>query len=245
MGFDSVADDYKVVRVIEFKDDDRIWVGSETRVYSLKSNSWKKIQDFPYGLVFLSDQPWGVPLDGGFHALVKQNPHRDWPKLLVCVDFTTEGYKILPLPDTAGDKLVGMSLERLGKSLCLVALDSSFHLEVWVMKDYGVRESWTKFLCTPARGFVVGGVDVPFIHLHIVAYSKCGSKILFTWEYKKFVWFDLKRRAFVGVPVHDLPPMFHAYVCAHSLVRPDTYGKLVENKERKPKMKDKKTRNQR
>lgn len=238
LGFDPVADDYKVIRVIEFIDDDKNWLGSESRVYSLKSNSWKKIKVFPYCLPF--GQQWGVPLEGGFHTVVKKNRDCDWPKVLVSIDFATEDYKTLPLPDIPDEKLVELSLERLGKCLCLVVLSKTFHLEFWVMKEYGVGESWTKLLCTPAPG-----VDVPIVHMHILAYSKCGKKILFTYNNRKFVWLDLKRRAFANIPVRGLPPMFHAYVCDNSLVRPDAHGKIANNEERERKMKEKKTRKQR
>ncbi|KAH0988906.1 hypothetical protein GBA52_000389 [Prunus armeniaca] len=45
-GYDSATDDYKVVRIMEFRTSNG-FCSSEVKVYGLKSNSWKRVQNLP------------------------------------------------------------------------------------------------------------------------------------------------------------------------------------------------------
>ncbi|KAL9320907.1 hypothetical protein ACSQ67_012746 [Phaseolus vulgaris] len=47
LGYDHVTEDYKVVAV--FYDPNEIYSECKVKVYSMATNSWRKIQDFPYG----------------------------------------------------------------------------------------------------------------------------------------------------------------------------------------------------
>ncbi|KAM1138708.1 hypothetical protein PS2_036308 [Malus domestica] len=44
-GYDFANDDYKFVKIVEFLDGDGVITGAQVKVYSLKSNSWKRIQN--------------------------------------------------------------------------------------------------------------------------------------------------------------------------------------------------------
>ncbi|XP_058202749.1 F-box protein CPR1-like [Rhododendron vialii] len=125
-GYDSSRDDYKVVMLPHkyTKSDSKSYCDGDTNntyvfVYSLKTDAWRRIQGFHY-------HPLGY--FSGVHRLpsgVYFNERLHW----LC-------------RRTGGSDV-------LGGYLCVVVLPSSFRNEVWMMKDYGVRESWTKFTTNP------------------------------------------------------------------------------------------------
>ncbi|KAM7523253.1 hypothetical protein LguiA_013155 [Lonicera macranthoides] len=51
-GYGDAKDDYKVVRMVQFYGKDKESFRAEVSVYSLKSNSWRRIGDFPYYLSY-------------------------------------------------------------------------------------------------------------------------------------------------------------------------------------------------
>ncbi|KAH7837953.1 hypothetical protein Vadar_020035 [Vaccinium darrowii] len=51
-GYDPVTDDYKVVSFFQLLKGGTDSFGSFVKVYSMKSNSWRRIQDFPYYLPY-------------------------------------------------------------------------------------------------------------------------------------------------------------------------------------------------
>lgn len=60
-GYDHVNDDYKVLRIAQFWDE----VVDEVKVYNLKSNSWRRIKDFPYYLSYKRAD--GMLVNGALH----------------------------------------------------------------------------------------------------------------------------------------------------------------------------------
>ncbi|XP_042515312.1 F-box protein CPR1-like [Macadamia integrifolia] len=62
-------------------------------------------------------------------------------------DLTDEEYQEMPSPDIdydfAEDMMFLMKVGVLGGQLCLVC-NFRFGVEIWMMKDYGVRDSWVK-----------------------------------------------------------------------------------------------------
>ncbi|KAK8560942.1 hypothetical protein V6N13_026377 [Hibiscus sabdariffa] len=68
LGFDASVDDYKVVRVFWYQSKG-FEEGYETivRVYSLRTNCWRRIQDFPFEVHF---NEAGKHVDGSLHWVV-------------------------------------------------------------------------------------------------------------------------------------------------------------------------------
>ncbi|XP_062029059.1 F-box protein CPR1-like [Rosa rugosa] len=77
--YDSVNDDYKFVRMGQFKDPSGVVTSSEVQVYSLKLHSWKRVQDLPAHLnkdyIFASN---GVCLDSSLHWLMRSGDKLRW-----------------------------------------------------------------------------------------------------------------------------------------------------------------------
>ncbi|KAK8977691.1 hypothetical protein V6N11_013473 [Hibiscus sabdariffa] len=95
-GHDPISDDYKLVRMVQFsgKDDDSF--GSEVKVYSLRTNSWKRIKDFPCYLYKRADGylqgEYGVFANNALHWVVSKKPKSDTKSFIVAFDIGTEEY---------------------------------------------------------------------------------------------------------------------------------------------------------
>lgn len=125
-GYDDSTDDYKIVG-IACRDP------REARMYSLKTNSWKKIDNFDED--FLGEGP-GKYANGRLHW-VAEDDDGDL-KNIVSIDMVEGKYDIVVPPQ----QLLGScynKLDVLGGYLSVVSVDC-----VWVMKKYGEAESWTK-----------------------------------------------------------------------------------------------------
>ncbi|XP_026437285.1 F-box protein CPR1-like [Papaver somniferum] len=101
--YDSRIDDYKMIRVVNFANEDD---SCEVRVYTLGNDSWKSLGFIPYHLSYGRAPGSAQPesLSEKFHVSV-------------C------GFESL---------------------LCLLANNFQVHMDIWVMKEYGIRDSWTK-----------------------------------------------------------------------------------------------------
>jgi len=125
-GYDHFIDNYKVICI----------TCNQVSVYTFGTNYWRRINDFPYSGIILG---CGVFLSGTVNWL----PHA-WSSSLLAIyslDLENETYQKLSLPDLEED--VWITLGVLKDCLCIYA-SSDLFLDVWVMKEYGNKESWNK-----------------------------------------------------------------------------------------------------
>ncbi|XP_026420483.1 F-box protein At4g22390-like [Papaver somniferum] len=137
LGYDSVSDDYKFVCIIS----NLTLNQSEAKIYSLRSNLWKPIQQISYVLSPQSHK-YGVFCNGALHWLSSS-----LPKALIALHMTEELIRVISPPENP-------NFEHIGDTACIDVLDGCLGMlycnvdlgfEVWLMKDYGKKESWTKF----------------------------------------------------------------------------------------------------
>ncbi|KAM7523255.1 hypothetical protein LguiA_013157 [Lonicera macranthoides] len=144
-GYGDAKDDYKVVRMVQFYVKDKESFRAEVSVYSLKSNSWRRIGDFPYYLSY--KRVSGVLASGALHWVVSRKlrwlecPSGD---LIAGFDLRSEEYRLVPQPEYS-IKNFDMKVDVLG-CLCMLCKNYSLQFEMWVMEDYGVAKSWTKLI---------------------------------------------------------------------------------------------------
>ncbi|KAK9144953.1 hypothetical protein Sjap_004856 [Stephania japonica] len=134
--YDPVTNDYKVVEIhyYDSKHEDTL---SEVRVYSFPSNSWKVITEFPYACI----PGTGQLTNGTLHWVAHRCGESEDSQLVISYDIRSEEFQEVPLPEFKDDQ-VDLGVEVLAGSLCLLRY-GKVPLEVWVMKNYGVRESIT------------------------------------------------------------------------------------------------------
>ncbi|KAB2067220.1 hypothetical protein ERO13_A09G200800v2 [Gossypium hirsutum] len=145
-GFDASVDDYKVVRVFCYQSKGfEDGYESIVRVYSMRTNCWRRIQDFPFGVPFSEA---GKHVDGTLNWAVLSRHYRDFSCTIVSLDLAQETYKEVTQPcygNGAGERILGV----LDGCLCVLCSYGRLYAEVWVMKEYGKRESWTKLVTIP------------------------------------------------------------------------------------------------
>lgn len=240
-GYDEINDDYKVVRIIQFYGED-VWDSfeNEVKVFSLKQNSWRRIQDFPYYLRY--KRSWGILANGALHWVVSRKPESDPSNVIAAFDLASEEYRLVPQPDYL-DTNFHMNVDVLRGCLCVLCNYVEVCVDVWMMKDYGVKESWTK-LFSISQPQVIRS----FEYVLPLAYSKSGSEVLLEQDGKKLVWYDLKANRVKNVRIRGLPGHFEGQICVGSLVPLKGDSGIDDKKQqagnkKKKKKKQKKKRN--
>uniref|UniRef100_A0A5B7B4A5 F-box domain-containing protein n=1 Tax=Davidia involucrata TaxID=16924 RepID=A0A5B7B4A5_DAVIN len=163
-GYHHQANDYKVVRITyvgeeyvsdDDSDDDSVdlleffrGIYREVEVYTLSTDSWKKIgADFLWGV---NPQPSPAFANGSLHWIAAHQD-RAHNELILSFDIGKEVFQEIMLPNYHLDEVeFDVSTCVLEESLSLFVYCSFKHLEgseccyLWVMREYGVAESWTK-----------------------------------------------------------------------------------------------------
>ncbi|XP_026426050.1 F-box/kelch-repeat protein At3g06240-like [Papaver somniferum] len=146
-GYDFKTDNYKLVCIATGRSDDDGELDSFSEVYSYTAGSWSRGENIPY---VYSDVTGGVLLNGALHWLGEDASH--WSddtatrkETIICFDINSEKFMDLQLPEeTMTCPEEKFNIHVLGDSLCLICGVRNVRVDVWVMQNYGVRESWTK-----------------------------------------------------------------------------------------------------
>lgn len=229
-GYDSSNDDYKVVRIVQCVFCNGTLL-SETMVYSLKLDVWKDGQDCPYWLV---KEDFGTYAAGALHWIGSKKPHGEL--ILVSLDLGSEIFEEVPYPENLG-KPFRLNLGALGECLCLLAASGHTtrtdaknhvldHVDVWAMKDYGVRQSWVKL-------FTVEQLEgrQHFGYLRPIAYSMNGREVLLEMDNRKFLWYSLEKKSLKHAKISGGLDSFESLVSLGTLVR--LYGRGNEKDSKK------------
>jgi F-box interacting protein len=151
-GYDSSKDNYKVVVVLDYVMPDPTisennWVNKiEVKVHTLGTGIWRSIQEYPFGGVPVPVmERSGKFVSGTINWLFSKESFCKCPRFIVSFDLANESYqKILP-PNFGGVDVCNLSaLGVLRDCLCVTSGD-----DVWIMKEYGNQESWTKLFTVP------------------------------------------------------------------------------------------------
>jgi F-box interacting protein len=141
-GYDSSKDKYKVVVVLDYymphTTNEGSWVEKiEVKVHTLGTNIWRNIQGYPFGGVPV----WGPGkfVSGTINWLVSGSP-----RFIVSFDLVNESYQKI-LPRIGGEDMCDLwSIGVLRDCLCVTSVN-----DVWIMEEYGNKESWTKLFTVP------------------------------------------------------------------------------------------------
>ncbi|CAL5355729.1 unnamed protein product [Camellia sinensis] len=225
-GYDSVTDDYKVVRIVVLKGKDGNSFHYEVKVYSLNSNSWHRVEKFPHNPNYpILKRTGGVLASGAVHWVVTQEPEIRKAGLIVAFDLVREEYRMVPQPEYSDTDFV-MNVEGLGGFLSVLCNYYLTRVDIWVMKDYGVKESWTKLISLGQLGVIRS-----FHYVRPVAFSKSGEEVLLEQDTEMLIWYDFKRKMTVKkVKVRGIKELFQVEMCVGSLVSLDGGGSEGDGK---------------
>ena len=144
----------------------------EVEVYTLSSDSWKKVVISLTIGIFLWHQNYHLPaplVSGALHWMAQNRGVGS--RVILSFDVNSETLRKLALPkySTHASPLIGLFKGKLALSTWEYNYgNSDFRYCIWMMKEYGVVESWNKL-------FVIGSFKQ---NIHWSAFTKYGSLIL-------------------------------------------------------------------
>ena len=190
----------------------------EVKLYSLKSQCWKKIEDqWP-------KKEWLICSDsassnGALHWLVAKEGWR--PENILAFDLATEKFRVFTMPPQAPKNCM-TNLVKLKGQLCFIMnivmyndVKELYH-DVWLMKEYGEGSSWTQIYkieqCAVAWSFK---------YWTPLMLSKNGKKILMEechTDRTYLIWYDIENKIRERVKIQKLPKSFQTTICIGSLL---------------------------
>ncbi|XP_010052510.3 putative F-box protein At3g16210 isoform X1 [Eucalyptus grandis] len=152
-GFDAGSNDYKIVRILSFQGDDRRWFG-RVGIYSLRTDSWRSLR---CQVPAFHEDSQAVFLNGNLHWVAFKLDDMGCVSedaSLFLFNVASEVFDEMALPEnTSASSLLSVAV--LNDLLAVFFRADAFDdnddyysvCSVWVMRDYGVPQSWTN-LCT-------------------------------------------------------------------------------------------------
>ncbi|KAG5549753.1 hypothetical protein RHGRI_014903 [Rhododendron griersonianum] len=202
-GYDDTIDDYKVVGF--FGDVSKGRYEVEVKVYTLRSDSWKKIGGFPHNLSTLNGL--GTFVNGALHWIVTMKSNM----IIVSLDLAKETFAEVLQPDYRDGHWYETLFVLNG---CLGMLcGNNACADIWVMEQYGIRESWTNLVVIPRVPYLSGYPYSPPLCI-----LKNGEILLKNDVH--LVRYNPKDGTFSYPMIHNCSPCFCANSYVESLVLP-------------------------
>jgi F-box interacting protein len=216
-GYDSSKDNYKVVVVLNYIMPDSILLGqnnwvykTEVKVHTLGSGIWRSIQEVPFG-GFPVPLMWrsGKFVSGTINWLFTKELFQVSSWFIVSFDLANESYqKILP-PNFGGVDVCDLSALGVLRD-CLCATTSSD--EIWIMKEYGNQDSWTKLFTIPYKRELTKS----YVRAKAVYIFEDNQVLLkFIGDDLPLILYDPRSRTLKSTNFLDVPE-----VCVESLISP-------------------------
>lgn len=211
-GAHPITHEYKVVRIVYEKEDlHRFKVPSEVEIYTQATGKWKGVNSAPppYCMVEFS---WSqVFLNGAVHWIAYDpSVVGAFRSLIVSFDMGEEVFREVILPSAlAEQRPTYLSVASFGESLAVL---SSAQMGrgascVWVMKDFGLVESWTKLY----------SVNLPGVLDRTLGFRKNGEVLLST-TYNSLLSFDPGTRTIMNTGITGSSYSFNVDTFMESLV---------------------------
>ncbi|PIN16733.1 hypothetical protein CDL12_10608 [Handroanthus impetiginosus] len=182
-GFDKSSGDYKVCAVLH---DDYVQIMA--KIYSLKTNSWRRIRDIDDGL---ADIMKGKFVSGKLHwRRKKKPPYMNRRCYISSLDLKNELFGMVEQPRLSEidfDPVLG----DFDGCLSLLYGDPQCSSDLWVMKQYGVKDSWIKLLTIPDYLCYCPGTNF-LTEFYVVS---CNGEVLFKYDSNLLIY-NLKENRF-------------------------------------------------
>ncbi|XP_048433557.1 F-box/kelch-repeat protein At3g23880-like [Pyrus x bretschneideri] len=152
-GYDAMTSDYKVVRVATPKN--KLQGPTMAEVYSLATGSWRSLGSVaPQCAIYGREKQ--LFFNGALHWPAVSRERDD--HFILTFDLGNELFYKMSMPSSViWSYILGLLLSVSGDkkfvTLFVMNADSKdSYLEIWVMKEYGVKESWTKLINLGPQG---------------------------------------------------------------------------------------------
>ncbi|KAJ6688848.1 hypothetical protein OIU85_005293 [Salix viminalis] len=217
-GYDSQMDDYKVLAMFCFLTKS-VYGGSRyvtrIKVCTLKGECWRRLEDFVLGLPYDFS---GKHVDGKLCWPVMPEGSVGSAWSIVAFDLAQEMFEEVVQPDY-GEGGYERVLGVLQGWLCVMCNYPGVRADVWVMKEFGVRDSWTKLFSIPYLD------DPLWFHYSVPLCIDVGGEVLL--EYKSvLVIYNPKHGTFRYPVMNGATSCIEADVYIQSLVSPVVDGQV-------------------
>ncbi|KEH24840.1 putative F-box domain-containing protein [Medicago truncatula] len=214
-GYDHFTNSYRVVVVFCYQLNKSC--KTLVKVSTLGNDFWRTIPDFPSQIMGQPERHPGKFVSGTINWVILDREN-DSSRVILSLDLGNESYQEILQPNYGLDEpLHNFSLGVYRDYLCVLAHTKSF-LDIWVMKDFGNKESWTKLFIVPFAEF-----------LDYYGYSRLGyTRLLYISEeddqvvldfYNKIYVYNYKNRISKIPEIHGFT-RFTSNVYAESLISP-------------------------
>lgn len=212
-GYDYSSSDYKVV-AISYNHagigEGEHSVDNFVDVCSVKSREWRRIGKSFYD--HHAAVPWqGVFLNGSIHWLA----YRNGVLVIAAFDLADEVFVDLPAPVVSETEMIHFyDFLILGGYLCVTACHRNWQTNIWMLKEYGVPESWIKFTITGPNLYPIK----PFELLE-------EKEMLLKVYGEKMVKYNMEENIVTDIVVNGIPSDCEVgNTCVESLVSPNSFN---------------------
>ncbi|GLT97895.1 hypothetical protein SLE2022_154370 [Rubroshorea leprosula] len=206
-GYSQSFDDYKLVQLAIGK------TGKpRTNVYSLRADSWKSIEEFPSEIA--SEPSSGKVVGGALNWGVDVRPNNSW--MIVSYDLAEERFETLSQPDCISRE-TKQTLKVMGGCLCILCVRFRVCVDIWMMKEYGVKESWTKLVSVKYPWNLT-----PSQLSKSLCFMKCNGILMFLGNYLAI--FDMDGKTYKYPVIYGVMDCDEADIYIESLVSPNAHN---------------------
>ncbi|PRQ42309.1 putative F-box domain, leucine-rich repeat domain, L domain-containing protein [Rosa chinensis] len=219
-GYDSKAQEYKVVRIVSFITGVHKPLPSKAEVYTIGTNSWREIKDQTESHVFWAAS-FKLFLKGFYFWWASICPPEQ--EIILSFDMNEELFHDIYIPESVRHDIVrcnrGLAVWKESIALLAYGGDSGAQsFDIWVIDDFGVfKSSWIKYLTIGP----LEGISIPLIFWK-------SNEFLMAATDGRLVSYNLSTQMFKYLPIHGVedPPYIQAVVYVNSIVSVHASNKL-------------------
>ncbi|XP_058775649.1 F-box/kelch-repeat protein At3g23880-like [Vicia villosa] len=181
---------------------------SLTKIYTFGEDSWKTIPNTPLTPIR------SLTLLGKFvSGTLNWIDEKRGVSQIISFDLEKETYKEILVPQDDGDKVYGDTLYVLNNCLGVCYETNQTQWVAWLMKEYGVFDSWTKFITIPIDKF-----NMPPSFVFPMFISENGVVLLMNIYTSQFLLYDINSGEFLDSLESRNTLRFNLHICYESLV---------------------------
>lgn len=228
-GFSSMENDYKVVKIVYYSHRGSIRPSggnlpqSSVEILSLRSLTWRILGEIPYQI--FGKRPSQVLVNGRLNWATWPIYRCSSARLIVSFDLSEEKFYEVPRPDCGSLDKFNHNLVVLGGCLSASVYRKDGYFEIWVMKEYNVKESWINLynIDIMDQSFENSGLHLKRSYARVICLLKNGEILLEMTITRALLSFDPKSKTFKHLAFHGFPRWYETIVHVGSLHWIDTH----------------------
>ncbi|KAM6565339.1 hypothetical protein CsatA_024467 [Cannabis sativa] len=232
-GFHPRTKTYKAIEIVYYMEGNNLYLGTikETKVYVFNLGEdcqWRCIDQKPHKIITCPSSD--VLVNGNLHWLTMR--YQTHLVDIVSFDLDKEEFHVIPQPVDFGLNKSLTHLVTLNDRLSAVVSSKFGEHEIWVLKDYNKKESWSKEIVIPdyvPMGFRMDSAPPTRIRFNgsrnkafrVLCNLQGGEEILFSYRDRCLVSYNPNHQEFKDFSTEGLPIEFEIIVHTGSLIPVD------------------------